>query len=109
VSKSARSILHAAYTFVRSVESNKAASALTLDHLLQEHITSIKQGEVREILDGKGESIKDAKRASKIDELTELEKQVTDLVSAIGNAGDDPAKLSAVGLTIEDFTAEDEA
>jgi len=92
-----RQILHSGYTLVRSIESNKAVSALTLDHIIQGHITALKQSEVRQILDGKGQSV--GNRISRWDQLDELEKLFTQAVDALNNAGDDPSALSQLGIT----------
>ena len=92
-----RRILHSAYSFVRSVESNRSISSLTLDHLIQEHITSIKKGAVRSLLDAKGESM--GNRASKFDQLDELERDVEKLATAVKAAGDDQAKLADLGFS----------
>lgn len=91
-----RSILHSAYAFVRSVESNKAASALTLDHMIQEQIDTLKKGETRGILDARGGVLE--KRASKWDQLDSLEKSLDAAVQAMQDAGDDPEKLKQLGI-----------
>lgn len=92
-----RRILHSAYSFIRSVESNKAISSLTLDHVLQEHITSLKKGEMRGILDGSGKSL--GSRSSRFDQIEELERDLDKLVRAVKGAGDDRQKLADLGLT----------
>jgi len=107
MSQDTRRILHSAYSFIRSIESNKAAAAVTLDHMIGEQITSLKKQETRDILDGKGESI--GKRISKWDALDALEKEITDLVKSIKDAGDDQAKLSALGLNDQDLESESTA
>ena len=91
-----RTTLHSAYTFIRSVEVNKAFSALTLDHLIQEQIDSYQASTTRPIVDAQGQNV--GNRISKIDALTTLEKQVNDVVQAISNAGTDPAKLHDLGV-----------
>lgn len=91
-----RNVLHSAYTFVRSVEVNKASSALTLDHLLQEQIDSYKQGSTTAILDAQGNNI--GNRTSKLDNLDTLQQQVDSVVQSIKKAGTDPSKLDALGV-----------
>lgn len=94
--KTLRKVLHSAYTFVRSVEVNKASAALTLDHLIQEQIDSYKQSSQRAILDAKGEDI--GKRSSKLDDLDTLQKEVESVVKAVKKAGTDAEKLRALGI-----------
>jgi hypothetical protein len=94
--KNLRQIVHSAYTFIRSIEANKAASGITLDHLIFERIQSIKKDENRFILDSKGEAI--GTRPSRLDQLDELEESLNSVISAVQNAGNDPAKLEDLGL-----------
>lgn len=105
MSADTRRILHSAYSFVRGVESNRSVSSLTMDHLLQEHITNLKKGEVRQILDGRGESV--GKRSSKYDDLEELEKGIDEMTAAVRSAGDDQEKLARLGLSDSDPETED--
>lgn len=91
-----RKVLHSAYTFVRSVEVNKASSALTLDHLIKEQIDTIKKSSTRAILDAKGQSI--GKRTAKLDDLDTLQQQVEAVVKAVKAAGKDASKLRALGI-----------
>ena len=105
MSQDTRRILHSAYSFVRSIESNKAAAALTLDHLIGEQITLLKKGETREVLDAKGESL--GKRTSRFDVLETLEKDMTSLVKAIKDAGDDQAKLAKLCLSDQDLESDE--
>ena len=91
-----RQVLHSAYTFVRSIEANKAAAAITLDHLVQEQIIALKQGEVRQITDAKGDTV--GNRISRWDALDALDRQIDQAVQAIQNAGNDPDKLEAIGI-----------
>lgn len=91
-----RKVLHSAYTFVRSVEVNKAASALTLDHLIKEQIDTIKQSSTRAILDAQGNNI--GNRTAKLDDLDTLQEQVDAVVKAVKAAGKDAAKLRALGI-----------
>lgn len=89
-------ILHSAYSFIRGVESNKAAGALTLDHLLQEQIQRLKQAETRVIVDAAGQET--GSRPSLWDRLDALEKDVDNVVDAIEQAGDDEDRLSVLGV-----------
>lgn len=91
-----RRVLHSAYTFIRSVEVNKATASLTLDHLIQEQITRLKKGETTAILDSKGDSL--GNRISYLDELDALEKELKDSVKAVKDAGTDADKLAALGI-----------
>lgn len=102
MSEDVRRALHSAYTLVRSVESNKAISTWTLDHMVQEQITRLKQGEVRSFVDGAGESV--GSRTSKYDQLTDIETQVTNAVQAIKKAAGDPDKLHELGVYEVDIT-----
>lgn len=88
--------LHSAYTFIRSVEVNKATASLTLDHLIQEQIDSYKASTTRPILDAKGSSV--GTRSSKLDALDALEKEVIAIVAAVKKAGSDAQKLRAIGI-----------
>jgi hypothetical protein len=104
---SIRQILHSAYSFIRSVESNKAIASLTLDHLIQEQIDSLKKGETRSIVDGKGESV--GNRVSRWDRLDALEKDIENAVKAIKDAGGDVDKLKAIGIYEADQDIPDKA
>lgn len=101
MSQDIRSVLADAFTFVRSEESNQAISALTLDHLIQDFINSIKQSATTTIIDGQGNSV--GSRISKFDQLTALLNNMQNAVQSIQQAGDDPAKLAALGLFQSDF------
>lgn len=96
---SLRRALHAGFSFIRGVEKNRSTAALTLDHMLDEHIRTISRGETREILDGRGESY--GNRPSKLDALDALEERVKSAVKAVRDAGNDVAKLDALGLEPE--------
>ncbi len=97
-----RKVLHSAYTFIRSVEVNKASAALTLDHLIQEQIEMYKQSSQRAILDAKGQSI--GNRSSKLDDLDTLKQEVDSVVKSVKDAGSDEEKLRALGI----FETEDQ-
>jgi hypothetical protein len=94
--KTLRRVLHSAYTFIRSVEVNKASAALTLDHLLQEQIDSYKQSSQRALLDAKGQDV--GKRSSKLDDLDTLQQEVDAVVKAVDDAGKDAGKLRELGI-----------
>lgn len=95
-----RGVLHSAYTFVRSIEVNKATASLTLDHLIQAQITRLKSGSTSSILDSKGDSL--GNRVSYLDELDTLEKSLADAVKAVQDAGNDSEKLAALGIESTD-------
>lgn len=106
MSQDIRSTLADGFTLVRSIESNKALAALTLDHLIQNYIDSIKQGVTTTILDGQGQSV--GSRVSRYDQLSDLLTNMQNAVQAIKNAGDDPGKLGALGLFQSDFATVDD-
>lgn len=95
-------ILHSAYSFVRSVETNNSISALTLDHLLKEHIQALgsdpekRKTEKRVMSDATGTGFDS--RPSRWDQINEMEKQFNNVIEVIKKAGDDPAKLKALGI-----------
>lgn len=94
--KTLRKVLHSAYTFVRSVEVNRATASLTLDHLIQEQINTYKQASQRSIIDAKGQDV--GSRSSKLDDLDTLEQEVASVVDSVQQAGSDAAKLRAIGI-----------
>jgi len=96
MSQDIRSILYAGYSFVRSIEENKAIASITMDHLIQDYITSIKQGEVRDITDAQGNTVN--QRTSRYDQLSDLLTSFNNAIQAIQDAGDDPGKLAALGI-----------
>lgn len=91
-----RRALHSAYTFVRSVETNKAVASLTLDHMIQEQISRLKKGESREIVSASGEDL--GSRTSRYDQLTELQDSVVKAVKSISDAEGDSKKLEDLGI-----------
>lgn len=100
-----RTVLHSAYTFVRSIEVNKATASLTLDHLIQAQIDRIKKGSTRAILDSQGASV--GNRTAYLDDLDSLEKDLGDVIQAVNDAGTDSAKLAALGIdSIDGETAQ---
>ena len=93
-----RQILHSGYSFVRSIETNKAVSALTMDHIIQGHIDSLKKDSKRssQLVDDGGKSLGD--RISRWDQIDEIEKLFTKAVESLKAAGDNKTKLEALGL-----------
>lgn len=93
-----RQILGSGYALVRSIETNKAISALTMDHLIQAHIDSLKQNVTRasQILDDSGKSLGD--RVSRWDQIDEIEKLFTKAVQALQDAGSNSEKLASLGI-----------
>jgi UDP-N-acetylmuramate-alanine ligase len=89
-------ILHSAYTFVRSAETTKAISAVTIDHLIQTQIQSLKAGEKRTEVDQQGSTL--VVRISRWDRLDVLVKDMDAVVKAVKEAGNDEDQLSALGL-----------
>lgn len=73
-----RTVLHSAFSFVRATETNRATSAITLDHLLQERVTSIQK--------------------DKLPALDDLEKKLKSVVEAIEKAGTDAERLKQLGI-----------
>ena len=97
-----RKTLHSAYTFIRSVETNKAIGQLTLDHLIQAQITRLKHRPDTNVVDSSGESTGD--KPSRWDELTKLADSIDKVVQDIEKAGTDSAKLQALGIYETDKT-----
>jgi len=93
-----RQILGSGYALVRSIETNKAISALTMDHLIQAHIDSLKQSTTRasQIVDDSGKSLGD--RISRWDQIDEIEKLFTKAVQALKDAGNSSEKLANLGI-----------
>lgn len=99
-----RTALHSAYTFVRSVEINKAYAVLTLDHMLSEQIAKLKSSSTS--TENSASLPKD--HISRYDQLEDLKKQLDDAVRAVKEAGDDPDKLKAIGIYEADEGTKDE-
>jgi len=97
-----RQVLHAGYAFIRSIETNKAISALTLDHLLQGHIDALKQDSIRvsAMVDDGGGALSSGKgdRISRWDQIDEIEKLFTQAVQALKSAGTNSEKLANLGI-----------
>ena len=96
------STLHSAYSFIRSVESNNAIGALTLDHLIQDQINLLKQGSVRTMVDSAG--LDNGTRISRWDQLNNLQNDMDAVIKSIDAAGTDEAALAQLGLTIGNVT-----
>lgn len=62
-----REMLHAAYAAVRGAAMNRAVSSITLDHLLQEQIDSIRGSK---------------KRVSKLAVLDTIEKNINNVINS---------------------------
>jgi hypothetical protein len=94
-----RQILHSGYTLIRSIESNKAISSLTMDHLIQGHIDALKPDATRasSLVDDSGQSL--GNRTSRWDQIDEVEKLFTKAVEALQAAGDNVEKLEQLGIT----------
>ncbi len=102
-----RTILADGFTFVRSIESNRAIASLTFDHLIQGYIDSIKTGVTTTIIDGQGQGV--GQKASRYDQLSTLLSTMQNAVQSIQQAGNDPAKLSALGLFGSDLGTVDDS
>jgi hypothetical protein len=89
-------IIHSAYSFIRGTETNKAVASLTLDHLIQQQIDVIRGKGARLLLDAAG--AKSGTKPGKLEMLDKIEADINNAVSKIQEAGDDPAKLKALGL-----------
>lgn len=100
-------VLQSAYALIRSNEVNKAFSSITLDHLIQEQITTLKKGETTPMLDSRGESV--GNRVSYWDSLDALETDLENVVKAIEDAGDDQQKLADLGITDTPNDSEDDS
>lgn len=105
MSSDVRRAIHSAYTFVKSMEVNRSVATLTLDHMIGEQIQSLKQGEVRSEVDGSYEER--GNRISRYDTITEIEKSLSDAISAIREAGSDQEKLRALGIYEVDAETEE--
>ena len=101
-SENFRQILHSGYTLIRSIETNKALSSLTLDHLLQGHIDNLKKDSIRAsaILDDSGKALPNGggDRISRWDQIDEIEKLFKEAVKALEAAGTNKEKLANLGI-----------
>ena len=89
-------ILQSAYSFIRGVETNSAIAGLTLDHLLKDHIQSLKKGQKRTMSDATGSGF-DA-RPSRWDQIDDMEKKFNKVIELLEQVGDDKAKLVGIGV-----------
>jgi hypothetical protein len=89
-------VLADAMTYILSEEENVSVSAITLDSLLQDYLNSIQSGQTTSVVDAEGNTLYN--RPSRYDQLTALQNSINNAVTAIQNAGNDPAKLAALGL-----------
>ena len=80
----------------RANEANKAIGALTLDHLIEEQIQRLKQGEKRTILDAAGQDT--GSRPSRWDQIDAMVKEMDQAIDAIEKAGDDEDRLASIGI-----------
>lgn len=99
VATSIEELLQSAYSFVRGVEANKAISALTLDHIIQQQIDAIQGGDSHSMLSASGDTI--GARTSKLAMLDSVQSGIDAVVQAVSSAGDDPTKLADLGLDSE--------
>ena len=95
-SKDIRGTLHSAYSFIRSIEMNKAVTTVTLDNLLQEHLDNLK-GKARAVVDQTGKNTY-AERSSRYDQITAIQTRMEAAVEAIKAAKDSPEELQALGI-----------
>ena len=92
-------MLHAAYSAIRGVEQNRSMAPITLDHLLKEHIESIKGGSSRfVVLASTGTRDQASTKISKLEQLASIQRSVNKVVDAVSKAGSDKAKLRELGL-----------
>lgn len=97
---SAGEIIFSALAFVRGTEKNRAMSALTTDHLIYEQVLGIEGGDSNYVLSTTGLSV--GRHVSKLARLDALKQSVDNLVSAVEQAGDDPAALHKLGLLTQE-------
>lgn len=93
---SAEELIYGAIASVRGAEKNRAMAALTLDHLLYEQIQRIEGGDPNFITSVESRPV--SQRTPKLEQLDAIKRSIDDLVSAVEQAGDDPAALHALGL-----------
>ena len=107
MSSSAEERLYSAYSFIIGVERNKALAALTLDHLLNEHIIAIEGEDPEFIMSVTGQTSE--YKVSKLQRLETLKDDIDSLVSAVEEAGDDYVALAKIGLDVSEEDSEDTA
>lgn len=93
-----RNTLHSAFSFIRSVESNRATAALTLDHLIKQQIELIEGGSERNIVVQDSQGTTQMKKVSKLDRLESLKKDLETVVQQVKDAGDDVETLTRLGI-----------
>jgi hypothetical protein len=92
-------MLYAAYSAIRGREQCRSMAPITLDHLLKDHIESIKGGDSRTvILAASGTRDQGNNRVSKLDALDAVKQNVDQVVKAFDKAGNDLTKLRMLGL-----------
>ena len=84
MSRDRRSVLHSAFSFVRSYEANRATANVTLDHVLAQQVKFLKKDEKRVIVDASGESVGD--RVSRYDSLQALKEDLEKVLKEMRNA-----------------------
>jgi hypothetical protein len=84
MSRDIRNILHSAFSFVRSIEANRATAAITLDHVLAAQIQFLKKDEKRTMTDATGSSLGD--RISKYDQIRLLEDEFAKTMKSLDEA-----------------------
>jgi hypothetical protein len=89
-------ILANTMSFVRSQEANQALGAITLDTALQQQIAQLQSTQSQSV---SSPSTATPTPPTQLDTLLQLQQQFDSAVQAISNAGNDPAKLAALGLT----------
>lgn len=93
-----RRTLHSAYSYIRSVESNRATAALTLDHLIQQQIDLIDASSERNIVIKDSQGTTTMKKVSKLDSLEKLKSDLETVIQMVKDAGDDTEKLTQLGI-----------
>jgi hypothetical protein len=90
-------VLADAMTYILSQEENNSIAAITMDSLLNDYLNSIMSSGTTSVVDPEGNTLYN--RPSTYDQLTALQNSINTAVTAIQNAGTDPAKLAALGLS----------
>lgn len=95
--------LQAAYAQLKGAEANKALVPYSLDHAIQEQIDSLKTdssstGAVSAVDTKYSTSKSKRKKPTKYERLLAVQSDLQKIVDTVKKAGDDPAKLSKLGL-----------
>ena len=93
--------LQSAYAQLRGAEANKALGAYLLDHAIQEQIDSLKTdaSTTESAVDVKYSTSKTkSKKTTKYEKIVALQSALQKIVDEVKNAGEDPKKLSKLGL-----------